>query len=71
MYLQDGQCKGESLVPPGWIAKTTKAVLDLGDGRYYAHHWWRQDFVVNGVVHNLNYAEGNGRSSTSTRRWDL
>jgi CubicO group peptidase (beta-lactamase class C family) len=60
LYLQDGVWEGVRLVSSEWIARSTAPVFALGDGRYYAHHWWRQDFMIDGVAHNLYYAAGNG-----------
>lgn len=60
LYLQDGVWNGEQLISKEWIEETIEPVQAFSDGTYYAHHWWRQDFVINGTTHNMYYAAGNG-----------
>ncbi len=60
LYLQNGEWNGVQLVPKEWLEFSTDPVYKIGDGRYYAHHWWVKDFRVNETLHKLPYAEGNG-----------
>lgn len=60
LYLQEGLWNGEQLISKEWIEKTIEPVQSLSGGIYYAHHWWRQDFNINGTTHNMYYAAGNG-----------
>ena len=56
LVLDDGVWNGTQLISKEWLDYSTAAVVDFGDGDYYAHHWWRRDSG------NYNYllAAGNG-----------
>ena len=60
LYLQNGKWNGVQLVPQEWLEFSTTPVYNIGDSRYYAHHWWVKDFRVNETLFKLPYAEGNG-----------
>lgn len=60
LYLQEGKWNGKQIISREWITLTTTSVFVVGDGRYYAHHWWRKDFIIDGEIYNMYYAAGNG-----------
>jgi CubicO group peptidase (beta-lactamase class C family) len=40
LYLQQGKWQGREVVPASWVAESTRAHSDLGDGRGYGLLWW-------------------------------
>lgn len=60
LYLQNGQWKGQQLLPENWVAESTRRPepwLTAGHGypeRGYGYHWWLpkdpdQEFFANGI----------------------
>jgi len=40
LFLQRGIWNGKEIVPANWVAQSTAAVSDLGNGRGYGYMWW-------------------------------
>jgi CubicO group peptidase (beta-lactamase class C family) len=39
LYLHDGVCEGERILPPGWVSYSTMPSSAAPPGRYGAHFW--------------------------------
>ena len=65
LYLRDGVCKGNRILPKGWAAASfDKHVLFSGPLVFYAHGygylWWLENFSVNDQRLNIAAAKGYG-----------
>ena len=57
--LAGGVWQGRQIVPKSWIARSTRALIDTGDGGY-GYQWWTSAFARNGKRLAAATALGNG-----------
>ncbi len=59
LFLNNGQWKGEQLLPPDWVESAFKRHNEIGD-EGYGYGWWAFSYEIDGKTLPAYYAGGNG-----------
>ncbi|MEO0972540.1 MAG: serine hydrolase, partial [Pseudomonadota bacterium] len=60
LMLNDGEWKGERILPKGWAARASAPAASIHQAGDYGWNWWHQSFTVDGRRIDTHYASGNG-----------
>ncbi len=60
LTLDGGRYDGAQVVPAEWVARSTRAHVQVDDDTDYGYLWWLRTLHSNGTAHRSHYMSGMG-----------